>query len=126
MKKILSYVLLVVVILPCMFLLTACGELKSLSGKTFVLSKVEVTGTLNKDQCFEEYKNMKFTFTDTEMTLVNGSSTDSWEYKLENKKVYQKVYGKYRTEAFAKISGKYLVTTETRDGEVLTCYFSEK
>lgn len=130
MKKILKSVLAFVLIVPFAFLLVACGEIKSLEGKTFVFSKVEVTGSLSK----EEYETIwaLFTLSFDENTVDYSNDVDDEDatmyYKLENGKVYTK----YKEtdeydEVLAEVSGKYLIITETfEDGQTAKIYLKQK
>lgn len=129
MKKILKSVLAFVLIVPFAFLLVACGEIKSLEGKTFVFSKVEVTGSLSKEEYETDYALMTLTFGE-ETVDYTGDVDDvdaTMYYKFENNKVYLKFKetDEY-DEVFAEVSGKFLVLTVTDDGQTAKIYLKQK
>ena len=127
-KRIFSLSLLFVLLLPCLFLFTACGKLKSLSDKTLVFSKVEVTGNLNKSEIELEYKNCKFTFSKDTFVYYDGTDGPKNYFKVENSKVYIRAEedDEYSTTAFAELSGKYMIVTQTRGEDTIKVYFAEK
>ena len=118
----------IVMLLPCIFLFTACGEIKKLEGKTLVYSKIEVTGSLEKEEYESSYKLVSFTFDKDTMTYKDGSQeTEEHEYKLENGKVYLKSEGEeFPTTHYAEVSGKYMIVTETYNGGTVKVYFKVK
>ena len=116
-----------VLLLPCLFLFTACGEVKSLNNRTYIYSKVEVTGDLVKEEYEKEYRNISFAFGESTVNYVDGMNEDTFDYKLENGKVYLAGEGDEFTEdVFAEISGDNMVITETYDGGVVKVYFKVK
>lgn len=127
-KKIFSLVLLFVFLIPCFTLLTACGNLKSLNGKTLVFAKVEVDGTISKEDYENEYKLHSFVFDESEVTFSDGTNEDSYNYKVEKTKVYLKATTdtEYPSEAYAEIDGKYMVISQTVEGGVVKVYFKSK
>ena len=126
-NRITKILLAIVLLLPCAFLFTACGNLKSLNGKTLVFSKVEVTGTLVKKDYEDLYKTVSYEFDEKTLTYKDGDVEDSYDYKLENGKVYTRAEGdEYPNEAFAEISGKYMVITVTTDAGIAKIYFEAK
>ena len=127
-NRILKSLLAIVMILPCMMLFTACGKLKSLEGETFVFSKVEVTGTVDKQEVEEDYKLLSYEFTETTMIYKDGSEEpNSCDYKFENGKLFIKAEGdEFSNTPFAVASGKFLVVTEERDGGTAKIYFKIK
>lgn len=126
-KKVLNLLLAILLVIPCMFVFTACGELKSLSGKKLVFSKVEVTGTLVQEEVEYEYNTISFDFGEDTVLYSDGTNEDTYDYKVEDGKLYLK-YSKdeYGTTPFAELSGKYLVMTETLEGGTVTVYFKVK
>lgn len=128
MKKILKSIFAFVLVIPFVVLLTACGGAKNLDGKTYVFNRVEVTGTINKTDIENEYIYMSFEFKDGVLNYVNGTETDSFDYKLEDGKVYTKSSSsdEYSSSYFAEISGKYLIVTETSDDGIAKIYFKKK
>ena len=60
-KKIFSIVLLFAFLIPCLTLLTGCGKIKELDGKTLVFAKVEVEGSVSKEEYENLYRNEKNT-----------------------------------------------------------------
>lgn len=129
MKKILKSILVFVLIVPFAFLLVACGEIKSLEGKTFVFSKVEVTGSLSKEEYETDYALLTLSF-DEETVDFTGDAEDedaTMYYKFENNKVYLKFKetDEY-DEAYAEVSGKYLVLTVTEEGQTAKIYLKQK
>lgn len=130
MKKILKSVLAFVLIVPFAFLLVACGEIKSLEGKTFVFSKVEVTGSLSKEDYETGYAFMTLSF--GEETVDYTGDVDDEDATMYYKFEKDKVYLKYKEtdeydEVFAEVSGKYLIITETlEDGQTAKIYLKQK
>lgn len=126
-NEIMKFLLAIILLLPCAMLFTACGNLKELEGKTLVFSKVEVTGTLIKEDYEDLYKTISYEFGETTLTYKDGDIEESYEYKLENGKVYTRMEGaEYPKEAFAEISGKYMVITVTTDAGIAKIYFEAK
>ena len=126
-NRITKFLLAIVLLLPCAFLFTACGNLKSLEGKTLVFSKVEVTGTLVKEDYEDLYKTMSYEFGEATLLCKDGTVEDTLEYKLEDGKVYTRLEGdEYPNEAFAEVSGKYIVITITKDNGIAKIYFETK
>ena len=127
-KKIFSIVLLFAFLIPCLTLLTACGKIKSLDGKTLVFAKVEVTGSISKGDYEDEYKKHTFVFSETEVDFSDGTNEDTFNYKLENGKLYtkSKTASDYPEDAFAEIDGKYMVVSLTAEGGVVKVYFKVK
>ena len=82
-KKVLNFLLMIFMIVPCMFLFTACGELKSVKNKTLVFAKVEVTGTLIKEDYESQYQSITFDFDESIVTYTIGSNEDTYDYKVE-------------------------------------------
>ena len=127
-KKIFSIVLLFAFLLPCLTLLTACGKIKELNGKTLVFSKVHVEGSISKEEYENQYKGLSFVFTEDKVTFTDGVNEDTYDYKLENTKVYIKDTNDdtYSTEPYAEISGEYMVVSQTAEGGVVKVYFKVK
>ena len=128
-KKIFSLTLLLVLLFPCLFLFTACGELKTLSNKTLVFSKVEVTGDLNASDYELMYKNCKFTFSKDSVVCNDGTSDGPTNYfKVEDGKVYIRAEEdeEYSSIAYAELSGKYMIVTQTVGENTVKVYFAEK
>lgn len=129
MKKILKSILAFVLIVPFAFLLVACGEIKSLEGKTFVFSKVEVTGSLSKEELETDYALMTLTFGEETVDYTGDVDDEdaTMYYKFENNKVYLK-YNETDEydEVFVEVSGKYLVLTVTDDGQTAKIYLKQK
>ena len=128
-KKFFSLSLLFVLLIPCLFLFTACGELKTLSDKTLVFSKVEVTGDLNASDYELMYKNCKFTFSKDSVVCNDGTSDGPVNYfKVENGKVYIRAEEEeeFSQIAYAELSGKYMIVTQTVGENTVKVYFAEK
>ena len=109
-----------------MLIFTACGEIKSLSGKKLVFAKAEVTGSLVQEDVEYDYNTISFDFDKDTVTYFNGTEEDVYEYKVENNKLYLKYSNSDEYSVFADISGKYLVITQTLDGGTATIYFKVK
>lgn len=126
-KKIFSLSLLFLVLVPCMFLFTACGNLKSVKNKTLVFAKVEVTGTLIKEDYESQYQSSTFVFEESTVTYTIGSNKNTFDYKVEKGKVYLKYSGDEFSETpFAELSGAYMVVTETYAEGTVKTYFKVK
>ena len=126
-KNIFKYLLAAFLILPCMMIFIACGELKSIEGKTFIYSKVEVTGSLSKEEYEKSYQNISFSFEESTVNYYDGVEEDSYEYKFENNKIYFKdENGEFSSTHDAEISGDYMVVTETEDEGTVKIYFKMK
>lgn len=123
-NKFLKIIIAVFMLIPCSLLFVACGKLTSVDGKLFVFSKVEVTGSLS----VEEYENLYSSITldfDEDTVLYNNETT--YNYKLEDGSIYLKgLENDEYSNVFAKISGKYLVVTETYEGGIVKIYFETK
>lgn len=126
-KKIFSLSLLFLVLVTCMFLFTACGNLKSVKNKTLVFAKVEVTGTLIKEDYESQYQSSTFVFEESTVTYTIGSNKNNFDYKVEKGKVYLKYSGDEFSEIpFAELSGAYMVVTETYAEGTVKTYFKVK
>ena len=126
-NKILKSFLVFAILLPCLILLSACGGTKNLKNKTLLFSKVEVTGSLNKDQYEEEYKNISFKFGEDTVTYIDGVIEDTYSYKVEDGKVYLKGEDQeYSDEPYAELSGNFMIVTDTYDNGVVKIYFEIK
>lgn len=126
-KKIFSLSLLFLVLVPCMFLFVACGEFKSINNKTFVYSKVEVTGSLKKEDYETQYQSISFVFDEDEVTYKSGSEEVKYDYKLEKGKIYLKYSGdEYTDEYYAELSGSNMIVTETYETGTVKIYFKVK
>lgn len=130
MKRVLKSFLAFMLVVPFMFLLTACGETKSLNGNKYVYSKVEVSGTL----AIEDYESMYsslcyYEFGEETVVSSDGEGENqTWNYKYENGKVYIKsTTAEEYSDIYFEISGKYLIVTETvEDGQTFKVYFKQK
>lgn len=126
-KKVFNFLLMIFMIVPCMFLFTACGDLKSVKNKTLVFAKVEVTGTLIKEDYESQYQSSTFVFEESTVTYTIGSSKNTFDYKVEKGKVYLKYSGDEFSETpFAELSGAYMVVTETYAEGTVKTYFKVK
>ena len=124
-KKIFSVLIAIVILIPCL-MLTSCGKIKSLEGETLVYSKVSVTGSVSKSDYEDQYKNIKFVFTETEVYFYEGvTETDIYDYKFEDGRLFIKAQTdeEYPENAYAEVDGKYLVVGQTVDGGVVKIYF---
>ena len=124
-KKVFSILVAVIMLIPCL-MLVACGKIKSLEGETLVYSKISVVGEISEDGYEEEYKNIKFVFSETEVIFYEGSKeTDTYDYKFEDGKLYikAKTDENFPTDAYAETSGKYLMISQTVEGGVVKVYF---
>lgn len=128
MKKLLKSIFAFILIVPFVIMLTACGSSDTLDGKTYVFDRVEVTGTLVKEDCESDYIYMSFSFEDGVLNYVDGTETDTFDYKLSEGKIYTKSSSDedYSESYFAEISGKYLVITETYNGGTVKAYFKKR
>ena len=127
-KKIFSIVLLFAFLIPCLTLLTGCGKIKELSGKTLVFSKVVVEGSITKEEYENSYKGHSFEFSDETVTFSDGVNEDTYDYKFEKNKVYIKDTNDeaYSEKPYAEISGEYMVVSQTVEGGVVKVYFKVK
>ena len=125
-KKILKTFLTFVLLLPCLLLFSACGEIKSLDGETLVFSKLEVTGALVKEDYENSYKTISFKFDENTVTHIDGGVETVYDYKLENGKVYIKGDESDYSETPYELSGKYMIVTETYDEGTVKVYFKIK
>lgn len=126
-NKFVKCLLAIIMLLPCMLLFTACGEIKKLNGSTLVYSKVEVTGTLVKADYESEYKSISFVFDESTVTYKDGTEEATYDYKLEKGKLYLKDEGEeYSDTAYAEISGKFMIVSESYDGGTVKVYFKVK
>lgn len=124
-KKFFSFFIVIVMLIPCL-MLAACGKLKSLEGETLVYSKVSVTGSISKSAYEEQYKNIKFVFTETEVYFYEGTiESDIYDYKFEDGRLFIKAQTDedFPDEAYAEVDGKYLVIAQTVDGGIVKVYF---
>lgn len=127
MKKILKSILAFVLLLPCALLFTACGKLKSLEGKTFNYSKVEVTGSANKQEYENLYRGISFKFSKSTVVYVDVGVEDTYNYKYENAKVYLSSEGEeFGTKPYAELSGEYMILSQSVEGGTVKIYFKLK
>lgn len=127
-KRIFSIVLLFAFLIPCFTLLTGCGKIKDMTGKTLIFAKVEVEGSINKEEYENLYKGHSFKFTETQVTFSDGLNEETLDYKLENTKLYVKdsADDAYPETPYAEISGGNMVVSETVAGGVVKVYFKVK
>ena len=127
-KKIFSIVLLFAFLVPCMFFLSACGKIESLDKKTFVFAKVEVEGSVSKEEHETSNKSKYFKFSEDEVVFFNGVDETTYSFKLENSKIYIKDVDDetFPEKEFAEMSGNYMVVSQTVDGGVVKVYFKVK
>jgi major membrane immunogen (membrane-anchored lipoprotein) len=127
-KKIFSIVLLFAFLIPCLTLLTGCGKIKEISGKTLVFAKVEVEGSVSKEEYENLYKGHSFEFTEEKVTFTDGVNKDTYDYKFEKSKIYIKDTNdaEFEKEPYAEISGEYMVVSQTVEGGVVKAYFKVK
>ena len=127
MKRIFKSVLTFAILLPCLFLLSACGGIKNLKNKTLVFSKVEVSGSLKAEDFENEYKTISFKFAEDKVTHVDGVVENDFTYKVENNKVFLKGSDEdYSETPYAELSGDYMIVTETYDAGTVKIYFKVK
>lgn len=127
MKKILKSILAIVLLVPCAFLFTACGKMKSLEGKTFSYSKLEVTGSLNKEDYESLYRGISFTFDKTTVVHSDAGADDTYDYKFENGKVFIASEDEdFSSDPYAVISGNYMVLTQNYSNGSVKVYFKLK
>lgn len=129
MKRFLKSVLVCVLIVPMVVLFAACGGTKTLDGRTYVFSKVEVDGTVVKDDVETSYIYTSFSFEDGVLSYVDGTAEAiTFDYKVENNRVYTKSSSstEYSSTSFAEVSGKYLIVTEKTDEGTAKIYFKKK
>lgn len=128
MKKFFKSIFAILFIVPTLLIFTACGNSKSLDGNTYVFSKIEVTGTIVKEEAEKDYIYMSYSFDEDTVDFVDGSETDTYDYKFENKKVYikAKTDTSFPDRAFGEISGKYFVKTLSLDDGDIKIYFKKK
>ncbi len=127
-KRILNFVLFFVMIVPCVMLFSACGGMKSLNGKTFVYSKVEVEGSIDKTAYESNYLAISFKFEEEDVTFSDGARQDTYNYKYENKKLYLKASTDtdFPEDPYAEFSGDYMIVCETVEGGIVKVYFKVK
>lgn len=127
-KKIFSIVLLFAFLIPCLTLLTACGKIKELNGKTLVFAKVEVEGSVTKEEYENLYRGHSFEFTEETVTFSDGINEDTYDYVLDKTKVFIKDTNdtEYSEKPYAEISGEYMVVSQTVEGGVVKVYFKVK
>lgn len=127
MKKVLKLFLAIVVLIPCALLFVACGKMKGLEGKTFLYSKVEVTGSLNKADYEALYRGISFKFDKTTVVYTDVGVEDTYSYKYENGKVYIAEDGEeFSNTPYAVLSGDYLVLTQSESAGTVKVYFKLK
>lgn len=129
MKRKFKSILMLVIIVPFMFLLTACGGVKSLSGKTYVYKRIETTGTVNAEDNVDDYKSLMLVFGESTVDYYTSANDyETYDYKLENGKLYLKGSSQsdYPTTAFAEVSGKYIITTDIVEGGTIKAYLKAK
>lgn len=129
MKRFLKSVLVCVLIVPMVVMLAACGGTKTLDGRTYVFSKVEVDGTVVKEDVETSYIYTSFSFEDGVLSLVDGTAEAiTFDYKVENNRIYTKSSSskEYSSTSFAEVSGKYLIVTEKTDEGTAKIYFKKK
>ena len=127
MKKIFKSILAIVLLIPCALLFTACGKMKSLEGKTFLYSKVEVTGSLNKEEYESLYRGIFFKFDKSTVVYTDAGVEDTYNYKFENSKVFIASEGEeFSSDPYAVISGDYMVLTQTKSNGSVKVYFKLK
>jgi len=127
-KKIFSIVLLFAFLIPCLTLLTGCGKIKELDGKTLVFAKVEVEGSVSKEEYENLYRGHSFDFTEETVTFSDGVNEDIYDYVLDKTKVFIKDSNdtEYSEKPYAEISGEYMVVSQTVEGGVVKVYFKVK
>ena len=120
MKKILKSILAIILLVPCALLFTACGKVNDLEGKTYSYSKIEVSGSLNKEEYESLYRGISFRFDKTTVVYSDSGSEETYNYKYENGKVYIASEGdEFGTKPYAEISGEFMVLTQNHaDGSV--------
>ena len=127
-KRILSFALLFAFLIPCLALLTGCGKIKSLENKTLIYAKIQVEGSISKEEYENQYKTLSFVFTEDTITFTDGINEDTYDYKLEGSKLYIKddSDAAYTETPYAEISGSYMVVSQTVEGGVVKVYFKVK
>ena len=127
-KKIFSFVFLLIMVVPCFIIFTACGKLKDLKGKTMVFYKVEVVGAIDKTAYENTYKTLSFKFDEKEVTFSDGVNEDVYNYRFNNSKLYIKAANDdaYSTTPYAEISGSNMIISDSVDGGVIKVYFKVK
>lgn len=129
MKKKFKSLLMIAIIVPFMFLLTACGGTKSMDGKTYVYNRIETTGTVNPADHENDYKGLSLVFGETTVDYYIGSGDfTTYDYKIEGGKIYLKdsKQNSYPTSAFAVVSGKYLIITDNVNGGTIEVFLKSK
>lgn len=127
-KKIFSIVLLFAFLVPCVLFMAACGEIKSLDKKMFVFAKVEVDGSISKEDYENNSKTQYFKFSEEEVIFYNGVEETTYSYKYEDSKIYIKDVDDevFPEDAFAEMSGNYMVVSQSTTGGVVKVYFKVK
>lgn len=124
MKKKLLSLLFVVMILPCMFLFTACGEPKSLANTTYVYAKCEVTGDISKTETESAWENYSFRFkNDTVEVYVSTSLLATYNYTYKNKVATCEPQNEELSSFTLKANGEYLVHETTDSKGTTKVYF---
>ena len=122
-KKILS-LLFIVMLLPCMFLFTACGEPKSVANTTYVYAKCEVTGDVSKSDTESAWQNYSFRFKDTTVEAYNGTELDEiYNYSYKNNVATLEPQDELYTTIKLKANGEYLVYEKTVPKGTIKVYF---
>lgn len=127
-KKIFGIVLLFAFLIPCLTIFSACGKIESLNNKTLIFSKVQVEGSITKDEYEKEYKAYSFKFSEEEVVFSDGVSSQTYSYKLVGSKIFIKDVEdeEFPEDAYAEISGKSMVVSQTLDNGKLKVYFKAK
>ena len=127
MKKLLKSILAIVLLLPCALLFSACGKVKSLEGKTYSYSKIEITGSLNKEDYESLYRGISFKFDKTTVVHSDSGEEEIYNYKFDNGKVYIASEGEeFGTKAYAEISGDFMVLAQSYADGTVKVYFKVK
>lgn len=127
MKKILKSILAIILLVPCALLFTACGKVKGLEGKTYSYSRIEVSGSLNKEEYESLYRSISFKFNKTTLVYVDAGEEETYNYKYEGGKVYIASEGEnFDTKPYAEISGDFMVLTQNYADGTVKVYFKIK
>ena len=93
-----------------------------------IYAKIQVEGSISKEEYENQYKTLSFVFTEDTVTFTDGINEDTYDYKLEGSKLYIKddSDAAYTETPYAEISGSYMVVSQTVEGGVVKVYFKVK
>jgi len=129
MKRSFKSLLLLLLFVPCLFFMTACGNIKEVANKTFVFAKCEVTGNISKTTAENLFKDYFLKFTDEEFMVYSSESepaVDTYTYTFSGDTITG-VNVNDSSQAVYKVSGEYIVVEIAQNStDSVKVFFKEK